>query len=518
MKCNRKINLSINHLLLCHKTCFSFNFSQILGYIINRYPILMIWFSVVYFFVKIRFKFKGTITRMLVIRCCRFSLAFLLLVSSISKVEALSAITVNTIIGTAPYFTSDEGITKIIDTDGLLSITLSDGTYVTPSSNTSSALNPIVLPKAGESIADIGMFIPVGMNTVELNTLVNEPYNYWGDDDGDGHSETGIKASGSLTLRIYDVNGNVVGRSDALNGCLAPYRVVLTNTAASLQTQYGNPNSRNYKAQNAYYYISPKESAPYTCWAQPNLQYTTSGYYDSSYSAWSPTKGFKLQDIKTPEKNFPTMGANGLFFNLQVFGALGSDVTYSKSPESSGINLNLSSTAGSQVIKVMLTGPRYGATANEAATAVPTTFTLYSDSDKKNPIYSFTINNWFIVRTEGSSAGYNAIQTYCDSLTTTGSSYSVPKISQLSNANDSSSSWTGGLTGQGNTYSRRIGGGLFAEWGSTTSSYYTNSDFYSDYYWSADAYNSYLHIVNSTNGTIAYTNSNSIANKSLCVK
>ncbi|MCX8684234.1 hypothetical protein J3U09_10920, partial [Gilliamella sp. B2889] len=52
--------------------------------------------------------------------------------------HALTSKTSNVIQGSAPYLTFDGGRTRVVDVNGLLGITLSDGTKYTPSTNISS--------------------------------------------------------------------------------------------------------------------------------------------------------------------------------------------------------------------------------------------------------------------------------------------------------------------------------------------------------------------------------------------
>ncbi len=101
--------------------------------------------------------------------------------------QSLTATTRNVINGHAPYLTFDGGHTRATNTDELLGITLSDGTIITRATNNSSASDPIELPNAGETFADIGMFMPTDINDdrVRLSTLISPTYNYVGDDDGD---------------------------------------------------------------------------------------------------------------------------------------------------------------------------------------------------------------------------------------------------------------------------------------------------------------------------------------------
>ncbi|KES18448.1 hypothetical protein GASC598I20_018620 [Gilliamella apicola SCGC AB-598-I20] len=94
--------------------------------------------------------------------------------------------TSNIINGSAPYLTFDGGRSQATNIDALLEISLSNGDKFTPTSNNSSLTNPIELPTAGQSFADIGMLVPTNTDSIALSSLIGTPYNYWGDDDGDG--------------------------------------------------------------------------------------------------------------------------------------------------------------------------------------------------------------------------------------------------------------------------------------------------------------------------------------------
>lgn len=76
-------------------------------------------------------------------------------------------------------------------------ISLSDGRKIDGENNLSQ-YNPIVLPVAGQSFEDIDMLVPKNADSIELSSLIGEPYNYWGDDDGDGQGIDGITATGSI--------------------------------------------------------------------------------------------------------------------------------------------------------------------------------------------------------------------------------------------------------------------------------------------------------------------------------
>ncbi|MDF7670253.1 hypothetical protein PT276_03380 [Orbaceae bacterium ESL0721] len=424
---------------------------------------------------------------------------------SFPALAATSTLTTKGIVtGTAPYLTFDNGQTKATDTAALLTIKLSDGRVYGQTNNTSTPTNPIMLPVEGQTLADVQMFMPLDRKTVSLSELIAAPNNYWGDDNGDGKGVNGIAASGSLTLKIQDSTGRVLDRNDTISLCdgATYYKVDLSGTAGSLQTKYGIPNKTDFAASNITYYIKPKPtSKPYVCNAQPNLN-NSGGTHNGPITEWDPAKGFKVQRVNTPSSNFPTMGAHGLFFNLTIAGDVWQNMSYDKSPASSGIDISIGNGGSANVAKVMLNGPRYNT--NNATTAVPTTFTIYSDKAKTNKVYSFTIGKWFIA-TPMTDNTYN--EDYC--LEHYGSKYRVPNITEYTNANGNF--WEGGLAGQPNNYQRRIGGGLFAEWGDMRNNLvYTSSDFDFDAegygtYWASEKYNDkWQYFVYSDDGAVLH--------------
>ncbi|MDF7667316.1 hypothetical protein PT273_05600 [Orbaceae bacterium ESL0727] len=406
-----------------------------------------------------------------------YNIVFGCIVFSTNVSASLIAVTSNKIQGQAPYFTLNQGQTKLTTLDEFLTIKLSNGVEYSIANNPSQINHPIELPVIGQSMADVTMQIPATLDNVAFNTFVSDPYNYWKDDNGDGNAT----ATGTLSVTITDVNGNAVNRSTTLDGCNAPYKVKLASTNVTLRTLYGYTNSTNYAAVSAIYYIKPKVDTPSACFAQPNLQ-SHGQNYDGPASMWNATKGFILQSLSDPSKNFPTMGANNLFFNLTVSGVFGSDVTYSKTPSNSGIDLIIEPITNKNVAKITLTGPSKSATDAVAATAVPTTFTLYSDRDRSNAIYRFTISKWFIGQGDDKMT-HTQLASRCSAI-----HYRIPDVTEYTNANSGASygNWQGGLAGQPNNYQRRIGGGLFAEWGNTSTPYYTGSDYSSGANWAAN--------------------------------
>ncbi|MDF7666867.1 hypothetical protein PT273_03230 [Orbaceae bacterium ESL0727] len=187
----------------------------------------------------------------------------LLTMSCAFNANALSAITVNTMQGTPPYLTFDGGQTKATNFDQLLSITLSNGVSYSLTNNPSSAANPIVLPAAGQTLADIQMVVPSNQDGITLQNVIAAPHNYWGDDNGDGQGVNGITATGTIMVKLYDANNALLSRNTALNRCDSSYyRVVLSSPAGVLSTKYGYPRTSNFTASSVTYYIRPYTERP----------------------------------------------------------------------------------------------------------------------------------------------------------------------------------------------------------------------------------------------------------------
>ncbi|MBI0061782.1 hypothetical protein H3T83_11320, partial [Gilliamella sp. M0320] len=159
-----------------------------------------------------------------------------------------------------------------------------------------------------------------------LSSLIGTPYNYWGDDDGDGQGVNGVTATGSLRLSIVDKYNRAVARNEVLTNCRnqAPYKLTLSNTNGTLKTRYGVPNESRFTAGNATYYINPKGTQ--ICYARPDLgdrSYSDSSWKGLSVAVWQEDKGFLTQSV-TPSSydlNFPTTGANNLYFDLDISGS-----------------------------------------------------------------------------------------------------------------------------------------------------------------------------------------------------
>ncbi|WP_411592661.1 hypothetical protein [Gilliamella sp. BG2] len=460
----------------------------------------------------------------------KFPLVFmaLLLLSYSMSSQALSAQTLQDIHGTAPYLTFDGGVTKANDISSLLGITLSDGTIIKANEDNSSTTSPIELPNALDTFETVQSMVPFprsGNNnypTINLNDVVNAPYNYGRDDDGDD----GISATGSITVKWESKNANnayeditsIVKRNpnSLLNVCDAPYRLTISSSGGLLQTRSGVPDRIDFASGSHTYYINPNKAIVSVCYAQPNLAFgsTSNGMgLNVDGSTWVANKGYKVLSASNSgnyngassvtSNNFPSTGSHGLFFYLllknitpaQVLAANGNVVraeeggnvsltlSTENTPRWQYKNYNNSGALGNAEpsLKITLKGPRYNSN-NKSFT--PVTFKLYADSSKTKLLYEFKIMRWYIaqpnVNYRGTGNGSNAqtqVSNYCASF---GSGYRIPDVNDYTNANASRYGWRGGIPGRAEN-SARVGlpvrqlsyqesttmwqGGLFNEWG-----------------------------------------------------
>ncbi|MCX8663013.1 hypothetical protein [Gilliamella sp. B2911] len=421
-----------------------------------------------------------------------------------------SQTTRNAIQGSAPYLTFDGGRTRAVDANGLLGITLSDGANYTPSNNSSST-TPIVLPVEGQSFADIRMFVPTDTNSVALSTLIGPPNNYWGDDDGD----SGVSATGHLSLSIVDKSGQSVSRSTVPTICNAPYKVTLSSTNGTLSTRYGFPNRSSFSARNVTYYVNPK-AAPVVCFARPNLMYGKLGDdrenpswdFAGPASMWDPANGFIPQSTGPSSygQNFPTTGANKLYFDLDISG-VSQPLSWS-SLSQGGITVTMSNSSATRV-RVTLTGP-YATTSQHrsdnpgriSTPSLPQTFELVGRDNNGNPVlkYGFTLKQWFVNRGFKYDI-YPPTLSWCSSL-----GYRMPRVKDLTNAVRRDVVVPSATPrSPGNHYIRHIGSGFFTEWGDMSS--YSGADFDNNQlYWTSDPTGSHHFIVGSEYGRASWRN------------
>ena len=423
--------------------------------------------------------------------------------------HALTVKTSNIVQGSAPYLTFDGGQTQVTNTEALLGISLSDGRKFTPATNNSNK-NTIVLPVLGQSFADIGMLVPTNTDSIALTSLIGPPYNYWGDDDGDGQGVDGITATGSLNLSIVDRNNQPVSRNTVLTICDAPYKLTLSNTEGTLKTRYGVPNESHFSASNVTYYINPK-ATPVICFAKPNTNMGTDDYAGPA-NIWDPDKGFLSQSV-TPSSyglNFPTTGADRFDFDLDIGGI--NQVLYWEPVSHGGITATMTKSTSTSV-HVTLTGPRssQGKSKNPSRIdkiSLPQVFELVgrdSPGGRGNVIvkYGFVLQQWFVSRGDNLN-NYSDLLSWCTKI----GDYRVPMVKELTNAtcqgNGASYKCEGAVgatpSSPNNHFQRRIGAGFLTEWGNVSK--YNSGFFPRSNTWAADEKDDYHFQVIAKNGEV----------------
>ncbi|MCX8662923.1 hypothetical protein, partial [Gilliamella sp. B2911] len=248
-------------------------------------------------------------------------------------------------------------------------------------------------------------------------------------------------------------------------------------------------------ARSETYYINPKAS-PAVCFARPNLMfgklgddpYAPSWDFAGPSSMWDPANGFIPQSTGPSSygRNFPTTGANGLYFDLLI---TGSSQPLSWSPVSlGGITVTMSNPTATSV-RVTLTGPyatesqRNSSSPSPLPTiSLPQTFELVGRDSYGAPVvkYGFTLKQWFVNR--GSKTGTPPnILSWCNSL-----GYRLVKVKDLTNAVRTGEYPISGASpsSRGNYYMRHIGAGFLAEWGRLSG--YSGVGFSDDWYWTRD--------------------------------
>ena len=207
---------------------------------------------------------------------------------------------------------------------------------------------------------------------------------------------------------------------------------------------------------------------------------------------WDPNKGFLTQktDPRYYGQNFPTTGANGLYFDLDISGV---SQPLSWSPVSlGGITVTMSNPTATSV-RVTLTGPYATQSQINSSSPIPIskptlpqTFELVGRDSNGAPVvkYGFTLKQWFVNRGSKRDTPSN-ILSWCNSI-----GYRMPTVKDLTNAscpnNDSRCRGSVGATpsSPGKYYMRHIGSGFFTEWGYMVD--YSGVGFSLNWYWTSD--------------------------------
>lgn len=316
--------------------------------------------------------------------------------------------------------------------------------------------------------------------------------------DLDGDTFAMGSLTGSASVQWYYMNGStetLLSAMDAnktfcqlaaLTPPIEPYLKI--SGPVVLSTEYGNPNTQLYDiadssspisggSDNPVHRIHPSTSAV-TCYAKPNMANATGNFAGPSQK-WDSLSGFIPQ--ANIADNFPTTGANGLYFELITSGVDATTLTWS--PVTSNNVTATPVATSSNTVKVTLTGP-VASHFNSGATATsfsgPASFIIEGKNGSKTAVnYGFIIQKWFVNRGGKTEKPIN-LSTWCNGLAP-GGSYKLISVNDVTNANNIPKGWTGGAAGQGDLYKRVVGGGLFAEWGNVSN--YSGANFVSNYYW-----------------------------------
>lgn len=321
----------------------------------------------------------------------------------------------------------------------LLTLTLSDGTTITPTTNNTTKENPIELPKVGDTFNDIGLPVPSSSSITKI--IAN---NQWGDDDGDGQGENGITGTGEVQIDIINNNNQSLklfpilmpnGMNTALSPCDSPYRIEVSSQGVSLSTKYGEPNQNPFTSKNRteVYYLKPKPWA-IICYAQPisgsgDGIHGPTGIWALNLAAFLPQPTF--------ERNFPQTGANGLYFDLIIKNS--GPLTW-PSVTLGGITATMIPNAEGTRVRVTLTGPVATAEQQEkkfpepiSKPNLPQKFELVGKDSSGVEVlkYGFVLKQWFVNRGKNYSNRGSLTQQidWCSSI-----GYRLIKIKDFTNA------------------------------------------------------------------------------------
>lgn len=235
--------------------------------------------------------------------------------------------------------------------------------------------------------------------------------------------------------------------------------------------------------------ITPN-TPPKVCFAKPDLSDVT-GDSAGPATIWNPTYGFITQSTSSASygDNFPTTGANELYFELSIGGAA-SPLDWSTVQSSDGKIIATPSDVTATSVRYTLTGPF--ATDDEQIShspgplglpILPATFELVGKTGGTTVVrYGFIIKKWYIVH--GKDWVQDEHVEWCDLV-----GYTLASVADLTNASGFTMNYNHDLIpGATPAYpyghaSRNIGAGLLAEWG--PAAFGLNA---LDYYWKRNYY------------------------------
>ncbi|WP_176701567.1 hypothetical protein, partial [Gilliamella sp. Bim1-2] len=216
---------------------------------------------------------------------------------------------------------------------------------------------------------------------------------------------------------------------------------------------------------------------PFPLFARPNINDFASGRHAGSFEWWDPDKGYKVlaNDEGAYKNNFPTMGADGLYFDILDPPVQDlSQLTWSP-VEYDGIKVTAHWTRPDQrdnwikdkrqfALRVWLNGPRardYSNPGEIHKPNLPHTFVLEGKdaSGRVMVKYGFELRQWFVHR-GGGDRGLRDHTAWCKSF-----GYRLVRARDLTNAISEAPEVAKPYSPWVKYYQRRIGGGFFSEWG-----------------------------------------------------
>lgn len=429
-----------------------------------------------------------------------------------TKSLALSAVTANPINGNSPRFISSiENNIQSNKAFNYFGVIYNGNTYFyTGDLNT--ALGSNVSTKTPESLG-----LLAAIKQPESSEVI--------DVDGDGDIKLSEDKDNPVLLEWYyeDENNKEVKLTDdqtkttfekLVKSGIYPY--IKVSGGVALTTKYGVPNFQNYPdskiaiTKTPYRNFNVQVGGEAIKYASPHMLYSAPAYSwgDRSVFDWVDWNGFVAQNDYL--NNFPSVGANGLFFYLITEnidnslsttkwivrtsdpdkgspGAITATVAKSEAPRAVVVG-GFKAYDAKNMVLVTLKGPDSSSKGANRATApkanLPVDIEIIGETKQGVMLsYSFRITKWFINRGEYIDT-YQEQKDWCRSL----GDYKLASLRELSNANFLLHQDKYG-NNPDNYYKRAVHGGLITEWGGLA--YYQGDNFYNPTYgWTSDISNS----------------------------
>ena len=256
---------------------------------------------------------------------------------------------------------------------------------------------------------------------------------------------------------------------------------------------------------------------------------------------WNPAKGFLVQSTNPSsyDQNFPTTGADRLYFDLDIGGIDASQLRWTVNTSGSlnatvawrlpnqGTNEDRWITDKSKyVTRVTLNGPR--ASSSQLSSSNPGQITVPSlpqrfelvgrDSSGNEVRYGFELRQWFVHRAD-KRFSVSEQAAWCRSL-----GYHLSRVNEVTNAVCSGVGvnpaypCTGAVgatpPSSGNHYQRQIGAALFTEWGYMNN--YADAGFLYFDHWTSDAIGGDKHFAVNSNDGYVDSNKDSLNRYGIC--